>query len=546
MRILVKRGETLVYDGHFSERTIYIGRQEGCQIRLAGDESIMARHLMVFEEAGQWFVEPLHDAYHRSLLSGHLLRERQAIEDRAELTVSDFNISVLPSDRVEDQTLAVQVVTQSTEALQQTADRTVECMGVANATIVKQGTETISLTQGWPEHVASLALKMSAIHDVRALMSMVIDTVFADFDAACVWIGLRTDEQGNLHLASGRDLTGHPVEPPATAQASRTAVAECARAVLYQNTEMFKDHSAMAAPLVSSTGSVGMAYVESRPGRQKFRVPDLDIFMFICTQMAVRLDRILHEQTEQVSAEHAINQRVAKNVQSRVTPWQLPQWPGLNLLVFSEPGQTECTDFYDVVAQGNRHGTVLIGQTDRTETDTALSIAQVCSAFRIGAVHMDAPQVLTRQINWVVYGSMGQPRRISMGILAIDPGSGAFQVCLVGEVHGYAVDQAGKPIKIEMHNDQLVGQARKSSYQAVQGQLQVNQTLVLCTNGIFEMTSPDGQTFREEQLVNLLADNYSQPPATTLKALVDEVSAFTAGQKPNRDVTVFVLRRGSQ
>jgi len=543
MRIQVERGETLVFDRHFTERTIYAGRQENCQIQLASDETVAGRHLMILEDGGTWYVEPLHDHYHRSYLDGQMLHDRQPIKDGGEIVAGDFKIRVFPSDRVEDREIAVQVIARGKSELAATQEFRPEDMGLSEGVIVKSRADTYSLSRGRIEYISGLALRLADYEDVRALMSEVIDAVLEDFQANCVWIGLRTDEQGHLYLSAGKNLFGQAIDPPPLAQECAYAVCECGRAVLYQETDKLPGRSAIAAPLVSPDGSLGMVYMESVTDRPRFTVPDVDTLVFLGTQMAIALDKLLRAQTKRLGEMKSLDQELARKVQARMAPWQLPQWPQLRFAILSEPGTGDCTDFYDVVPMGENHATILVGHTGSSERDTAITIAEICAGFRLGAVHRDAPQVLMRMLNWMMFSTGGEPRRISAGIVSIEPESGNFVLCLAGDVNGYLVDAHGRVTKVETRNPHFVGEARKAKYDAVQGRLAPSQTLALCTRGLFKLRSAEGQSYSEEQLMDLLADIGTQASDTILGDLADDISAMLGGQKSNCDITMLILRR---
>jgi serine phosphatase RsbU (regulator of sigma subunit) len=222
----------------------------------------------------------------------------------------------------------------------------------------------------------------------------------------------------------------------------------------------------------------------------------------------------------------------------------LPQWPELKLVVLTEPGSNACTDFYDVLPLGEKQGMILIGQTSPDQSDAAVSIAEFSSAFRIGAVHRDIPPVLLRQVNWLLFSSASEPRRMSAGVLGIDPQSGEFCISLAGKVYAYLVGTTGKVVQLKTENNPLVGESRKSKYEAIKGKLNPNQFMALCTGGLFSLTSSNGDRFTEKHLLDFLQDNADQTPARILSELVDDISAFTGGEKPKEDITLLLLRKG--
>jgi serine phosphatase RsbU (regulator of sigma subunit) len=545
MRIVVEQGEAVFFDQHVTGGTIYVGRHEHCQIKLSGDEQIAHRHLMIFEEKGRWFIEPLHDQYHSTHLDGHLLQEKQEVSKDSEVTLGGYKIKLSPKEKAKDKGLPFQVIARGHSELQETAGLLPSEMDLPEDVIIKRRNDTFSLSKGRMEYISGLALRFMDIADVRGLLSVLLDAILDDFDATCVWMGLRTDAEGHLNLSAGKDLFGRSIDAPVQAERFKFATVECARALIQQSLGNDPERSCMAGPLVGPDGSLGMIYLESAKGKPRYNVADLDTLVFICNQVAMTIDRLLRMQTNQIDKIRSLDQELARKVQARTAPWQLPQWPGLKVGALIEPGTGACTDFHDIVPLGAEYGMILIGQVSAGQPDTAIGIAEFSAAFRIGAVHRDVPQVLMRQINWVMFNSSGEPRRITGGVLGIDPVSGEFNLCLAGNVFAYLVRAEGKVVRIRTEGNPLVAESRKSKYEAAKGRLNPGQILVLCTGGLFSLASASDERFTEEHLLDFLSDNADQIPARILSDLVDDISGYTGGKKPANDITLLLLQKSN-
>jgi serine phosphatase RsbU (regulator of sigma subunit) len=544
MRVVVEQGEASFSDQEFQGGTIYIGRHEQCQVKLPGDDQVAPRHVMVYENHGKWFIEPLHDQFHFTSLNGKVLRERTELIRDSEVTIHTFRIKLFQKPKVKDKSLPFQIISRSHLVLQETVGFGPAEMDLPDNVIIKKRNETFSLSKGGIDYLSEMALRMMEISDVRGLLGSVIDTLMSDYDAACVWIGLRTEEDGSLHLSAGRDITGRPIDAPPACKRLQYATVECARSLLLQSLESSPEQSCMASPLISADGSLGMIYLESAKGKPRYNVADLDMLVFICNYLAMAIDRLLRLQSEQLDKFRSLDQEMSRKVQLRTAPWQLPQWPELQVGVLTEPGAAVCTDFYDVLPVGEKQAMILVGQTLAGQSDTAISIAEMSSAFRIGAVHRDLPQVLLRQINWLMFSTANEPRRLSAGVVSIDPQTGEFYICLAGNVFAYLISATGKAVQIKTEGNPLVGEARKSKYDAVQGKLNSDQMLALCTGGISNIMSPDGHPMGEQHLLDFLSDNCDQVPARILSDLAEDINSYTGAKKQPNDITLLLLRKG--
>ncbi len=546
MRIVVERGDSKVFDQRFGESTIYIGSHSNCQISLKGDAKVAPRHLVIFREITdgeeKWFVEPLHDQYHTSYLNGHLIRSRTGLNDKDEIKIGNFQITVF-FERKKEVLVPVQVIAKGHNELKETFGFTQEDLKLSEEVIIKQKLDTFSISKGRFDYISSLTLKMLEIEDIRTLIEAVAEVLIRDFQASIAWIGLRNDEEGNLHLCTGKDSAGNPIDVPARAREFSFAVVECARSVLLQSLKEKPKSSAMAAPLIGPDGSLGMIYLESRPDKQRYNVSDLDTLVFICYQMGLVIDRLLRVQTEQLEQLQSVDQQLARKVQGNIVPWELPQWPGLQLAVLSEAGTGYVTDFYDIVPLGAERLMVLVGKIPEGATDSAICMGEISSAFRIGAVHRDAPQVLMREINWLLFCTASEPRRISVAIASINPETGEFYLCSAGQIKAHIIAGVDEVNSLNLPDNPLVGMAKKARYETIKGVLKPNQILLLSTPGIFSVTSSKGKVLKEEQLLEVIVDSSAPTASGIMNELADYIRNFMGKDKPEQDITLIMIRK---
>ena len=92
MRLLVKRGTSLVNDLHFSKGPIYIGRHHKSQVFLP-DQSVSRQHaVIVTAQPDVWLLKDLGSA-NQTLLNGRPASEA-ALHEGDVITVADFSLEV--------------------------------------------------------------------------------------------------------------------------------------------------------------------------------------------------------------------------------------------------------------------------------------------------------------------------------------------------------------------------------------------------------------------------------------------------------------------
>jgi serine phosphatase RsbU (regulator of sigma subunit) len=545
VRIVVEQGEARFCDLEFSGGTIYVGRHESCHVRLPGTEKISLRHLVLFNENGEWFVDPIHDQYHTSYLNGHLIRQKTQLSEGDVLRIEDFNIKLLGDKKNKSNAQGVPslVKSRTNAELSETENYTACDLHLLETVIVKKRNETFSLGRGRLDYLRDLTQKLLDINDVREMIEIMNDILIKDFQVGISWVGLRTDAEGNMHLSSGKSRNGKAIDQPAAAKNFSYATVECGRALLQQIMEGDPECSCICVPIMSADGCLGMIYAETGHNSPRFTIPELDTFMFLANQYAIVIDRILRRRTEQLDKIRTLDHELARKIQSRTSPWQLPQWPGLSVAMLAEPGEDVCTDFHDVLPLGDEQAMMLIGEVPVGQTDSGVCLAEMSAGFRVGAIHRDAPQVLMRQINWLMFSLSPEPCSISAGIVSIDTQTGEFFLCLAGSVLAFLVSGSDKVVSIRGNGNPLIGQTRKAKFEGIKAKLLPGQSLVLCTSGIFSLTSEANERFHEDQLSDLLMDGFGQTTSRVLSEITDDISSYLNGRKPQRDLTLMMLRK---
>jgi sigma-B regulation protein RsbU (phosphoserine phosphatase) len=87
-----------------------------------------------------------------------------------------------------------------------------------------------------------------------------------------------------------------------------------------------------------------------------------------------------------------------------------------------------------------------------------------------------------------------------------------------------------------------VGLFGNSSYKSVNFQLEVEDILVACTDGIIETESQGGELWGQQRLEHLLSTCACRRPRQVLQSIVQEVSAFGSGRAQKDDMTLVVLK----
>jgi sigma-B regulation protein RsbU (phosphoserine phosphatase) len=87
-----------------------------------------------------------------------------------------------------------------------------------------------------------------------------------------------------------------------------------------------------------------------------------------------------------------------------------------------------------------------------------------------------------------------------------------------------------------------VGLFENSSYKSTSFQLEAEDILVACTDGIIETESQDGELWGQQRLEDLFSTCARQTPQRVVQNIIRVVSDFGLGLPPKDDMTLVVLQ----
>lgn len=294
MRILVKRGTSLVNDLRFERGPIYIGRQRGSQVFLP-DRSVSRQHAVILtNNEGVWLVQDLQSA-NRTVLNGHPVKKAPLHEGDI-ITVSDFNIEIHFEHETSPHSSEVQIDLNDTLINEQVN---------APATYKTTREKTIHLVSDRVKNMYDLTVELCCLGDQEKLIGKLINLLLEQFDAYHVWAGLRETTSGPITCHSGCTRAGHQITleqllgkkiiKDALQTESYILLPNLADATSPADTHidtLVYLRSAMAVPIASPTGAYGIIYVDNGADKSSYTHHDLDYLSVVGTLIAAFLEHI--------------------------------------------------------------------------------------------------------------------------------------------------------------------------------------------------------------------------------------------------------------
>jgi serine phosphatase RsbU (regulator of sigma subunit) len=536
LRVLVKTpdGKT-VADLKFDRQKVYIGSQAGCGVRLP-DARVASQQAMLKPEPGNiWAVENLAPELSTTLNGEPLTRSRR-VHNGDELGVFDFVLKLYLE-------IETQVADIERRARRESVDDVRKHKLPAGAK-VKKFHDAITITVTHMRSVSAFGRQLLGCATIRDMMDETLSALLDLFGARCVWIGLRREPSGELEFVEGRRANGEPCEPPALCTQLVYRCLDRAQHVCVPRTSEDNIGSALAVPLITADGNLGVFFVDRGKRAEPYGLEQLDLIAAIAAQAAGQLESILHN-LERRQAELGVTAiSIAHEIQAGLQPKSMPAWDTMQLAAYSRPGDSACGDFYDFVKLPDERGAVFVAHGDGPGAQPAAVAAQLRAAFRLSVLRGNSPHSVLRQINWLL-SSRSNAEHVKGWAMEFDPKTGEVNYSHGGELGALVIDTDGEPKPLIETPLPELGQKPNVHYESTTVTLAVGATIALFTPGVTQITNAVGEPFGGERFIESLCDGFGQPAGKMLALARSDVEAFGKDGRNDHDMSIILLHRNA-
>jgi hypothetical protein len=218
--------------------------------------------------------------------------------------------------------------------------------------------------------------------------------------------------------------------------------------------------------------------------------------------------------------------RSAQELMQVIIPEALPSLPGYALTSSYQPAQELGGDFFQIIPVKNGSYVIALGDVSGKGLRAAMAVALIVGSLRTLAEIDSSPSTILAGLNHRLHNRL----------------QGGFATCVVIllNVHGQCtIANAGHPApflngsEVQLAGSLPLGITESADYGELQLEMQVEDFLLLYSDGLLEARNAEGELFGFERLASLVADR-----PTAIQAL-DAASAF--GQED--DITILTLTR---
>ena len=233
--------------------------------------------------------------------------------------------------------------------------------------------------------------------------------------------------------------------------------------------------------------------------------------------------------------------RVASEIQRNFLPQAAPTIPGFDVGAIWCPADDVAGDFFDYVPMQHGNWGILVADVSGHGIDGALLMAEICAYIRAQEEsHDDVGQLLTR-VNRLLSRQNTACRFATCFFVRLDPDKRSFVYANAGH-EGYLIDRNGEVRVLASTVPPLGVLPGLVVNNANPIPLERGQILLLLTDGVWEATRKDGNSFGLQRACDLAHANCCLSAQQLAAKLLEAVREYTHRSSQDDDITAVVLK----
>jgi sigma-B regulation protein RsbU (phosphoserine phosphatase) len=305
------------------------------------------------------------------------------------------------------------------------------------------------------------------------------------------------------------------------------------------------DHLLIGFPLMIKNDLFGVMLVEEDSGARRFRQKRVEIVNSIAQQVAfsVQNEHLQREMVTRERLEHEIH--LARQIQKTFLPEHLPEIAGWNLAATWITARQVGGDFYDVFElPGGRMGLFIADVSDKG-IPAALFMALTRTLVRAVVYDTPSPADALRRVNALMISDNQQSMFVTAvyGVLTLK--SGKFSYANAGHNPPIWLCGAKRTMKSLQRTGAALGIIEDLPMEDCTITLELDDFLLLFTDGLTEAFSPDDETYGEERLKQVLEAAEGVTARDVLDLIEASVKGFMGPLLPADDLTMLGIKRAA-
>jgi phosphoserine phosphatase RsbU/P len=297
-------------------------------------------------------------------------------------------------------------------------------------------------------------------------------------------------------------------------------------------------------PLASKNELLGIVSLGPKRSEEPYSSNDSRLLMMVAAQTGLALENsrlseaIAHEVAEREL--HNREMEIARDVQQRLFPQNLPKVAGLEYAGHCRPALGVGGDYYDFLALAQGELGLVIADISGKGIPAALLMASLQASVRGQSQSAGDVAALMTNVNRLVYEVSPASRYATFFYSQYDPETRRLTFSNGG--HNAPILLRGREVILLETGGPVVGLFPQGCYKQDAIGLESGDLLILYTDGMSEAENTQEEEWGEDALIAAARVCAALPPAEMIKSIMAAADAFANGAPQHDDMTLVIAR----
>lgn len=301
----------------------------------------------------------------------------------------------------------------------------------------------------------------------------------------------------------------------------------------------------VCAPLLSRGDVIGVLYA-LKDHSYSFEREDLLALAAFADQAVVSIEnaRLVRASLEKERMEQEL--KIAREVQMRLLPMNIPQIEGLDMDALSLPAYEVGGDYYDFVELDQDRLGVAIGDVSGKGTSAAFYMAEIKGILQgLGPIY-DSPSSLLSRVNQILHKDLDRRTFITLLYAVIAPADSKLLMARAGHCPLYHLPGDASTGRFITPNGMGLGLEEGTLFDRVICEETVTyregDIFLFFSDGLVEAQTEEGEEFGEQRVDQVMTENRHLTASGIKMALLNAVNTFKDKERLHDDLTLFIMK----
>jgi sigma-B regulation protein RsbU (phosphoserine phosphatase) len=297
----------------------------------------------------------------------------------------------------------------------------------------------------------------------------------------------------------------------------------------------------LCAPMIVKNRLMGILYVDTSMKSGNFTQADSDLLSAVAGQAAIALEnaRLYTVAVEKGRMEREL--QMASEIQQALLPQTMPNIGTYEIVPFWQAAREMAGDFYDAFKLADDKFGVVIADVSDKGAGAALLMAVSRTMIRANANAGLSPRETIRRANDLIVEDVQSGMFVTV-YHSVFYRDGRSVHVNAGHNPPLFYHRRNHTIDTLPRGGRALGWEVDNPVQELPIQLQAGDMIIYYTDGLTEAENPQGQSYGESRLKQVVLDNAQQPIQTIVNKIIEDVEWFCAGIPPFDDLTLMIVR----